>query len=73
MEAGSATPAWRLQGKGRASERMVRMGLLALIFVLLLAAWLAACLSVYVARQIHVRRRKAARLQARIQQIIQTY
>lgn len=49
------------------------MTVMALILVLLLAAWLAACVSVYVARQIHVRRRKAARLQARIEQIIQTY
>ena len=49
------------------------MAIVALIFVLLLAAWLVACLSVYVARQIHIRRRKAARLQARIEQIIQAY
>jgi hypothetical protein len=49
------------------------MTIFALIFVLLLAAWVAACLSVYVARRIHVQKRKARRLQARIEQIIQTY
>jgi hypothetical protein len=52
---------------------MVRMMIFALIFALLLAAWIAACCSVYVARRIQVQRRKAARLQARIEQIIQTY
>ena len=49
------------------------MTVFALIFTLLFAAWIAACLSVYVARRIHIQRRKAARLQRRIDQIVQTY
>ena len=49
------------------------MTVFALILALFLAAWVAACLSVYVARRIHIQRRKAARLQRRIDQIIQTY
>jgi hypothetical protein len=49
------------------------MTIFALILALLFASWVAACCSVYVARRIYIQRRKARRLQARIEQIIQTY
>jgi outer membrane lipoprotein-sorting protein len=48
------------------------MTIVALMFVLVLAAWLTACLAVYIIQRVQSRRRKTERLHARIEQIIRT-